>query len=62
MWLPCPYLKGDVELTDERFAHIARGHPERLPDGLGYVAEALADPDEVRSDQAVIDAYLGVAH
>ena len=29
---PCPYLKGEVELTDERERHIAERHPELLPE------------------------------
>lgn len=50
MWLPCPYLKADAELTDERFAHIARVHPELLPGRLDLVASTLLEPDEVRRD------------
>ena len=29
---PCPYLGGDVELTDERERHIAERHPDLLPE------------------------------
>jgi hypothetical protein len=32
---PCPYLKSEVELTDEREAHIAHTHPDLLPEYLG---------------------------
>src|SRR5687767_7708086 len=41
----CPRLGVAVELTDERFSHIAERHPEILPDRLVLIAETLADPD-----------------
>lgn len=46
--LPCPYLKGVVELTEERSRHIAERHPDLLPEYRGKIAETLADPDQVR--------------
>ena len=49
-WFDCPYLHGDVELTDERAAHIAIRHPELLPKHLDQLKLTLADPDEVRID------------
>ena len=45
---PCPYLKGEVELTAERELHIAERHPDLLPGRRQRVAETLADPDQVR--------------
>ena len=45
---PCPYLKGEVELTDERERHIAERHPELLPEHRGRIAETLDQPDQVR--------------
>jgi phage-Barnase-EndoU-ColicinE5/D-RelE like nuclease2 len=45
---PCPYLKGEVELTEEREAHIAETHPDILPEYLPQIEQTLADPDEVR--------------
>ena len=45
---PCPYLKGEVELTDEREVHIAQTHPDLLPEYLPQVKQTLADPDQVR--------------
>lgn len=45
---PCPYLKGDVELTEERETHIAETHPDILPEYLPQIKQTLADPDEVR--------------
>jgi hypothetical protein len=35
---PCPYLKGEVKLTD----------PDLCPDCQQRIAEVLADPDQVR--------------
>ena len=44
----CPYLKGNVELTEERERHIAQRHPDLLSEYRGQMAETLAQPDEVR--------------
>ena len=44
----CPYLKGEVELTDEREAHIAQTHPDLLPEYLPQLRQTLLDPDQVR--------------
>jgi len=45
---PCPYLKGVVDLTEERERHIAERHPDLLPEHRERIAETLADPDHVR--------------
>ena len=45
---PCPYLKGEVELTEERERHIADRHPDLLPEHRERIAETLAQPDQVR--------------
>ena len=45
---PCPYLNGEVELTDEREQHIAAQHPDLLPAHRDALANVLADPDSVR--------------
>jgi hypothetical protein len=45
---PCPYLKGEVELTEERERHIAERHPDLLPEHRERIAETLAEPDQVR--------------
>ena len=45
---PCPYLKGAVELTDERERHIAERHPDLLPEHRDRIAQTLAEPDQVR--------------
>ena len=46
--IPCPYLKADVELSEERERHIAERHPDLLPEHRQRVTEVLADPDQVR--------------
>ncbi|MEW5939850.1 MAG: hypothetical protein AB1750_09335 [Chloroflexota bacterium] len=45
---PCPYLNGEVELTDEREAHITQTHPDLLPEYLAQMRQTLAEPDQVR--------------
>ena len=45
---PCPYLQGEVELSEEREGHIAERHPDLLPEHRERVAETLAKPDQVR--------------
>lgn len=45
---PCPYVKGEVELTPEREHHIADRHPDLLPEHLDRIVETLAEPDQVR--------------
>ena len=52
---PCPYLNGEVELTDEREEHIALTQPDLLPEYLPQVKQTLADPDQVRR---IITAYI----
>ena len=44
----CPYLRAEVELTEERERHIAQRHPDLLPQHRARIAETLANPDEVR--------------
>ena len=44
----CPYLKGDVDLTEERERHIAERHPDLLPKHREWISETLAAPDQVR--------------
>jgi hypothetical protein len=48
--LPCPYLGGGVELTDERRQHILSKHPDLLPEHFDALAQTIADPDQVRRD------------
>lgn len=55
---PCPYLGGEVELTDEREEHIALQHPDLLPALRHVLATNLADPDEIRPSARTADARL----
>lgn len=57
-FFPCPYLSGEVELTDERERHIAERHPDLLPTHRNRIAETLADPDEVRKSARFANARL----
>lgn len=55
---PCPYLKDEVELTDERETHILHTHPDLLPEYLAQVGQTLADPDQVRRSARMSAAHL----
>ena len=46
--IDCPYIGGEVELTDERAQHIAENHPDLLPVHRDLVDATLALPDLVR--------------
>ena len=48
MRFSCPYLAGEVELSEEREKHIGERHPELLPRVRERVRATLAEPDEVR--------------
>jgi hypothetical protein len=54
----CPYLQGEVELTDEREKHIAEQHPDLLPEYRDSIAEALVDPDQIRRSSRFNNARL----
>ena len=54
----CPYLRGMVELTEERERHIAEHHPDLLPAHLNAIVETLADPDTVRRSARFESARL----
>lgn len=54
----CPYLQGEVELTDERETHIAEQHPDLLPEHRDKVAETLAAPDQIRRSSRFNNARL----
>jgi len=45
---PCPWLRGDVELTQEREQHIQERHPDLLPVHRYKLAEVVAEPDMIR--------------
>jgi hypothetical protein len=44
----CPWLNGEVELTEERERHIVEKHGELLPVHHAKIAEVLADPDVIQ--------------
>ena len=54
----CPYLQGEVELTEERERHIAEHHPDLLPENRERMADTLADPDQVRRSLLMGNARL----
>jgi hypothetical protein len=55
---PCPYLAGEVELTDERERHIAENHPDLLPEHRELIADVLAAPDQIRRSERFGNALL----
>lgn len=55
---PCPYLKGEVELTPERERHIAARHPDLLPEHRERLTQTLAAPDQVRRSPRFGNALL----
>src|SRR5260221_2806077 len=55
---PCPYLQGEVELTQERERHIAERHPDLLPEHRDRIAETILDPDEVRLSTRLRNARI----
>jgi hypothetical protein len=57
-YLDCPYLGGQVELTDERDAHIVSRHPEFGADYRSRIARVLLDPDAVHRSEKSSDTLL----
>ncbi len=55
---PCPYLRGNVEFTDERERHIIDHHPDLLPDHRRYIADTLVDPDQIRQSSRFGNARM----
>ena len=56
--LSCPYLGGDVELTEEREQHIRERHPDLLPAYRHQLGPTLADPDQVRRSARLANTRL----
>jgi hypothetical protein len=54
----CPYLGGEVELTEERERHIGDRHPELLPHIRERISLTLEKPDEVRRSARSASARL----
>ena len=50
-WFACPYLGGDVELTDEREDHVSEKHELVLADDFRLVRGTLLEPDEIRRSE-----------
>ena len=50
-FFPCRYLDGEVEVTDERYAHVLQGHSDFAPAYWGRVADTLSAPDQVRGSK-----------
>lgn len=57
-YLDCPYLSGQVELTEEREQHIADSHPDLLPEHRNRIGYTLADPDQIRRSARLANALL----
>jgi len=57
---PCPYLRAEVELTEERERHIMEQHPDLLPEHRERIMLTEADPDEVRPDPEAANTRLFV--
>jgi hypothetical protein len=55
---PCPWLGGEVELTEERERHIREGHPDLLPEHRDKLAEVLRDPDTIRRSVRAATAHV----
>ncbi len=58
MRFSCPYLAGEVELTEEREKHIGDRHPELLPKFRDRIRVTLAEPHEVRHSARSAHARL----
>lgn len=54
----CPYLHGEVDLTDERAIHISEHHPDFLPEHLDKINAVLSDPDQIRRSKRFPSARL----
>ena len=57
-WFLCPYLVGEVELTDERQCHIAARHPDLFPRYRDRIIDTLLAPDRVRKSSRVTNVRL----
>ena len=47
-YFPCPYLATDVDLTDEREAHILAEHAEMSGSLIERLAATLAEPEIIK--------------
>ena len=61
MWYNCPYLKTQIELTDERREHIINRHSDVEP-FLIHLANVLESPDEIRTSQRDSETVIFYRH
>jgi hypothetical protein len=54
----CPYLQGQVELSEDRELHITQRHPDFLPNYKNKIADVLSGPDQVRKSKRFGNARL----
>ena len=57
-FFPCPYMDGDIELTDERELHITLRHPDLLPMYRQCIPDTLMLPDEIRRSSRMRNARI----
>lgn len=58
MLFDCPYLKSEVELTEERLQHIIHNHPELISIYAEAMKQTLQKPDQVRLSSRFKEARL----
>ncbi len=58
MFFSCPPLGSDVELTDERRAHVEQRHPEIVHVGWDAIYTAAEDPDCILTDRNYPQTWL----
>ena len=54
----CPFLNCNVELSDNRRAHIETDHGELLPDHPEFIEAVLETPQVVRNSTRMAGAFL----
>ncbi len=54
----CPYLGGDIELTEERLQHILETHPELSLIYESVISQTLEDPEQVRRSSRFENSLL----
>ena len=54
----CPYLKGYIELSEEREKHIALHHPDLLPEHKQRIIDTISKPDQIRRSVRFENASL----
>jgi hypothetical protein len=54
----CPYLDAEVELTDEREAHIIFRHDDLFPNHIDLIGQTLLHPDAIYRSPRSSDTLL----